>query len=208
MGGKHKEMTKDNHSSRHVSTLDLCYIAIFTAVIAVLAQISIPMPAGVPMTLQTFAVPLAGMVLGKRKGTWSVLLYLLLAAAGVPVLAGLKGGIGVLFGVTGGFLFSFPLMAYLAGWGEQIAEDGSLSPVIRHTARWSGLVLGAVLNYAAGTIWFMFAAQAPLAAALSGCVLPFLPTAVAKIVLVALTGPVLRRALLRAGLLTTQAGTN
>lgn len=184
-----------------ITTRDLCYIAVFTALISILAQISIPMPAGVPMTLQTFAVPLAGIVLGARKGTWSTVLYLLLAAVGVPVLAGLRGGIGMVFGVTGGFLLSFPLMAYLAGLGEAIHDDKKYSRAVRICARWSGLLLGALINYAAGTLWYMFAAQAPLSAALAGCVLPFLPTAAAKIVLVAMLGPVLKSAMLRAGLL-------
>ena len=190
--------------TKQKTTRDLCYIAVFTALICVLAQISIPMPAGVPMTLQTFAVPLAGVVLGSRKGTWSTLLYLLLAAAGAPVLAGLRGGIGMVFGVTGGFLLSFPIMAYLAGLGEEIHDNRSLGIALRVTARWSGLILGAVINYAIGTLWYMFAAQAPLSAALAGCVLPFLPTAAAKIILVALLGPVLKNALLRAGLLAAQ----
>ena len=67
---------------------DIIYIAVFTAIIAVLAQISIPMPGGVPMTMQTFAVPLAGIVLGAKRGTISTLIYVLLGFIGVPVFAG------------------------------------------------------------------------------------------------------------------------
>ena len=68
-----------------LSTQDITQIGLMTAAIAVLAQISIPMPAGVPMTMQTFAVPLAGILLGAKKGTFATVAYLLLGAVGVPV---------------------------------------------------------------------------------------------------------------------------
>ena len=89
-----------------LSVTDLCYIALFTALIAVLAQISIPLPGGVPLTLQTLAVPLAGIVLGPRRGTFSTLLYVLLGAIGIPVFANFTGGLGIVLGVTGGFIIS------------------------------------------------------------------------------------------------------
>ncbi|MBQ3790095.1 MAG: biotin transporter BioY [Lachnospiraceae bacterium] len=177
-----------------MTTLDLCLTAIFTAIIAILAQISIPMPAGVPMTLQTLAVPLAGIVLGAKRGTISTLLYVLLAAIGVPVLAGLTGGIGAVFGMTGGFIFSFPLMALAAGL---VANRGTKSPLL-----WLGLVLGAVINYAVGTVWFMFVTGTAFGAAFAACVLPFIPTSIIKILLAGLLGTLLRKTLVRAGLLT------
>ena len=74
---------KTNRSTLYVQ--DICHIALFTALIAVLAQISIPLPGGVPLTLQTFAVPLAGLVLGCRRGTLATAVYVLLGAVGVPV---------------------------------------------------------------------------------------------------------------------------
>ena len=177
-----------------MTTLDLCLTAIFTAIISILAQISIPMPAGVPMTLQTLAVPLAGIVLGAKRGTISTLLYVLLAAIGVPVLAGLTGGIGAVFGMTGGFIFSFPLMALAAGL---VANRGTKSPLL-----WLGLVLGAVINYAVGTVWFMFVTGTAFGAAFAACVLPFIPTSIIKILLAGLLGTLLRKTLVRAGLLT------
>lgn len=176
------------------STLDLCLTAAFTAVLAILAQISIPMPAGVPMTLQTLVVPIAGIVLGARRGTVSTLLYVLLAAVGVPVLAGMHGGIGAVFGMTGGFVFSFPLMALAAGL---VADRSVKSPLL-----WLGLITGTVINYAVGTAWFMFVTGTAFIGAFTACVLPFLPTTVLKILLAGLLGTMLRRTLLRAGLLT------
>ncbi len=93
---------------------NLVQIAAFTALLAIMAQISIPMPAGVPMTMQTLAVPLAGLILGANRGTLATVLYVLLGIFGVPVFAGFSGGPGIAFGITGGFIISFPLMAYLA----------------------------------------------------------------------------------------------
>ncbi len=185
------EAARKTESERSLSAKDLCYIAVFTAIIAVMAQISIPMPAGVPMTLQTLAIPLAGLVLGAKRGTLSALLYVLLGAVGVPVFAGFTGGLGIVLGVTGGFIITFPLMALAAG----LFADRDRVWIL------FGLIIGAVVNYAAGTVWFMISAGSPLSAALSACVLPFIPTAGIKIILAAWLGPVLRRALKKAGLI-------
>ena len=96
---------------------DFCFIGIMAAVTAVMAQISIPMPMGVPMTMQTFAVTLAGIILGSRRGALSMLVYLLIGVVGVPVFSNFTGGLPSLVGPTGGFLVSFPIMAYLIGLG-------------------------------------------------------------------------------------------
>ena len=92
-------------------TLDLCMIGVVTAVIVIMAQISIPMPLGVPMTMQTFAITLAGIILGSKKGAVASLIYVLLGAVGVPVFANFSGGYQLLVGPTGGFIISFPIMA-------------------------------------------------------------------------------------------------
>ena len=75
------------------SIQDLCGIAILTAVTAVMAQISIPMPFGVPLTMQTFAVTLAAIILGAKNGMISMMIYILLGAVGVPVFANFGGGL-------------------------------------------------------------------------------------------------------------------
>lgn len=96
----------------------LVLVALFAALLTVLSQISIPLPSGIPITLQTFAVALCGYALGTKLGTLSVAVYLLLGAIGLPVFAGFMGGIGVFFGVTGGFLWGFLVMAALCGTGR------------------------------------------------------------------------------------------
>jgi len=97
-------------------------VALFAAVIAVLSQISIPMPSGVPATLQTFAIALTGYALGKKLGPAAVAVFLALGAVGVPVLANFSGGIAKFVGVTGGFLWGFLPMAFLCGLGAEMPK--------------------------------------------------------------------------------------
>lgn len=94
-------------------------MALFTAVVAVLSQISFMLPFGIPLTLQTFAVALCGYTLGKRDGTVSILIYVLLGAVGVPVFAGFAGGFHKIIGMTGGFIVGFLPFAFLSGLGKE-----------------------------------------------------------------------------------------
>ena len=167
---------------------DMCLIGIFTAMITVLGQLSIPMPYGVPMTLQTLTIPLAGVVLGARRGTIATLVYVILGAVGLPVFAGFAGGIGVLFGATGGFILSFPLMALAAGIG---AEKGKVIPLA------CGLVIGAVINYLCGMVMFSLVTASSLWTAFAACVLPFIPTAIVKIILAGALGAWLKNILVK-----------
>lgn len=89
--------------------------AVMTALIAVSSQLSIPLPSGVPITLQTFAVAFAGYFLGAKAGAAAVLAYIVLGAAGAPVFASFTGGAQALVGLTGGFLIGFVPMAFLSG---------------------------------------------------------------------------------------------
>ena len=92
-------------------TIDMVYIAVFAVLIAICSWISIPTT--VPFTLQTFAVFLAVGVLGGKRGSLSVLIYILLGAVGIPVFAGFSGGFGVLLGQTGGYIVGFLFSALL-----------------------------------------------------------------------------------------------
>lgn len=168
------------------SIQDICSIAIMTAITAVMAQISIPMPLGVPMTMQTFAITLAGIVLGSKKGGMSILVYVLLGAIGVPVFAGFSGGFQNLVGPTGGFIISFPIMAYLIGLGVELKKK-ELFVLF--------LVLGTVSNYVVGVLLFCVVTQSPVATGITACVLPFIPTAIIKAVVASVLGLELRKRL-------------
>ena len=104
---------KENAKKR---TLRLITAALFTAITAVLSQTAIPTPFDVPLTLQTFAVALCGYVLGLA----STAAYILLGTVGVPVFSGFRGGVQVLFGATGGFIFGFLFLTGLCGVGVLI----------------------------------------------------------------------------------------
>ena len=129
-----------------MKTRDLSLIAVFAAVIAVCAWISIP--AAVPFTLQTLGIFLAVGLLGGRRGTISAAVYLLLGAVGAPVFSGFNGGIGYLLGATGGYLLGFLAMAAVM-WGLTAAlGDGPPAMAL-------AMVLGLLACYALGTSWFM-----------------------------------------------------
>lgn len=101
-----------------MKTKDMLYIAMFTAVVAVLGLIpTIYLPfTPVPITAQTFGVMLAGGILGARLGGLSLTLFLLIAAIGAPIIAGGRGGIPAFVAPNGGFLISFPFAALIIGY--------------------------------------------------------------------------------------------
>lgn len=104
---------------------NLTHIALFAALIAVLGLIPrIDLAAGVPITAQSLGIMLCGTVLGARRGALAVLLFLALVAAGLPLLAGGRGGIGVFAGPSVGYLLGFPVAAFVTGW---LMERTSLS---------------------------------------------------------------------------------
>ena len=164
-----------------ISVQDICSIAIMTAITVVMAQISIPMPMGVPMTMQTFAITLAGVILGSKKGGLSILVYVLLGAIGVPVFAGFSGGIGVLLNTTGGYIIGF-LFSALVMWG--IEKAFGKKPVVQILS----MVIGLLVCYALGTIWFMVVyarttGAVGLGTVLGWCVIPFIIPDLVKIAL-------------------------
>ena len=172
-------------------TMDLAYVAVCAALMAVCSWISIP--AAVPFTLQTFAVFCSLGFLGGKRGTAAILVYLLLGAVGVPVFAGFSGGIGILFGTTGGYLLGFILMGLIYWLGERLGRDSQGIRIV-------SMILGLLLCYAFGTAWFMFvyarqSGAIALGTALAWCVIPFLLPDLVKLGLALLLSGRLRRAL-------------
>lgn len=166
---------------------DYCKIAILTAITAVMAQISIPMPVGVPMTMQTFAVILTAIILGARNGMISMIIYLLLGMVGVPVFANFGGGLYYFVGPTGGFLVSFPIMAWIIGWGTEHKKQRGMF--------WVMLVIGTSVNFIVGALYYKFVMECSLMTAVTASVLPFIPMTVVKTVGAAVLGLKLRKRL-------------
>ena len=156
-------------------------IVVFAGLAAVCARINVPM-VPVPMTMQTFAVLLAGAALGPWRGGVAVLLYLALGAAGLPVLSDGASGLEHFTGPTAGYLFAFPVAAALAG---------ALYERARGVAARVGLLLAAhLLILAVGTAWL---ATAMGVAAIAAGFTPFLIGALVKSGLVAACAAALRR---------------
>ena len=177
-------------NNRKLSISEMCQIGSFIAIIIVCAQISIPMPYGVPMTLQTFAIMLAGMVLGPKKGTIAALIYVLLGAIGVPVFTAFSGGLGVIFGRTGGFILAFPFVALAAGIGGRGKSIFWLM---------SWLVTGTILLFTGGMLMFSLVTSISLMVSFSLVVAPFIPSEILKIIMVVVFGKIIKRALNRSG---------
>lgn len=158
-------MTENRRRSRS-AVKDMVFTAMFTALIAVCSILSIPV-GEVPITLQTFAVCLAAAMLGWKRGTLSVFIYLLLGAVGVPVFGGMTGGLGILAGPTGGYLIGFLPAALIIGFAAQKWQRKALPLTL-------AMVLGAIVWDTVGTAWFMVVTGMPLGESLMLCVVPFL----------------------------------
>lgn len=116
-------------TEKKLSTFQIVMTGVLAALLAVLSQVSIPLPTGVPVTLQTFAVALCGFVLGPAFGTLAAAVYLVLGAVGLPVFAGFTGGIGIFAGMTGGYLWGFLPMAFLCGLGKRAGRRLAAVPL-------------------------------------------------------------------------------
>lgn len=164
-------------AKKRFSTYDIVYIGVFACLIAICSWISIPTT--VPFTLQTMGVFAAVGLLGGKRGTAAVLVYILLGAVGMPVFAGFSGGVGVLFGSTGGYIIGF-LVSALLMWAME---------AVFHKAKWVlpvSMVLGLLACYAIGTVWFMVvyarsSGAVGLMTVLGWCVFPFIVPDLLKI---------------------------
>lgn len=177
---------------RTLSIQQLSVIGVMTAVICVLAPLSIPIGV-VPISFTNLAVYIALYVLGVKKGTISYLVYLCIGFIGVPVFSGFTSGPGKLFGPTGGYLIGFIFMAVIAGiFIDKFTDKMYLC--------FLGMALGTLVCYLLGTLWLAFVGEMDFRAALAAGVIPFIPGDLAKIVISMLIGPQIRKQLIKAGL--------
>jgi biotin transport system substrate-specific component len=176
-------------ANRRSTARDLAQIAIFAALIAALGlpgSITIG-SSGVPITLQTLGIMLTGAILGARKGFLSVLVFLVLTSAGLPLLAGGRGGLGIWAGPSAG---------YLVGWLAGVVVIGLLTArILPRYPLWQGIginLLGGVLViYLFGVTWL--AIRTSWGPAVTGAI-PFLPGDVLKAVVAALVAKQVHRA--------------
>ena len=173
-------MSNDVKKKAKLKTTDLVYIGIFAALIAVCAWLSIPM--AIPFTLQTFAVCLTAALLGAKRGTLTIAIYILLGMIGVPVFTGFKSGIAVITGPTGGYVAGFIFTALIIGFAADKLGSKLWITIL-------SMIIGVATCYLFGTVWYMIAYKTSFVSALSLCVVPFILPDLVKIILAAvLTG--------------------
>jgi len=173
-----------------MTTRDLVLIALFAAVTAVLGlfpALTLPIT-GVPVTAQTLGVMLAGSILGARRGGLALVVFLVLVAVGLPLLAGGRGGAAVFSGVTAGFLFSWPVAAFVIGWLTEKTWDRY---ALLHAVT-INVFGGILIIYAGGIAWMVAVAGIPLDKALYGS-LPFIPGDALKVIAAATAAVALKR---------------
>ena len=166
-------------AKRSLTTKEMAYIALFAIIIAICSWAAVPGP--IPFTMQTFAIFLSMGLLGGRRGTMAVGLYLLMGVVGLPVFASFTGGIGRLLGTTGGYIVGF-LFSALVMWAMEKAFGKSGKVLLL------GMILGLAVCYLFGTAWFVLVynhTSGPMGwmSALAICVVPYLVPDAAKIAL-------------------------
>lgn len=167
--------------------------AIMAALMCVLGPLSIPI-GPIPISLLTLAIYLAAFVLGPKECTISVLIYILLGAAGLPVFSGAAGGLAKLSGPTGGYIVGYLFLAFICSMFVKKSNANIIISVV-------GMIVATAVLYAFGTAWFMIEMKTDLVSSLTMCVFPFIPGDFAKIVAATLIGKALRVALTKANLL-------
>lgn len=156
---------------RKLKTIDVIYIGLFAALIAVCSWIQIPLT--VPITLQTMGICIASGLLGTKRGTFAVIVYILLGIIGVPVFAGFTSGIGIVLNTTGGYIIGFIFTTLIVGVITNLL--GKKAWVYAFS-----MVLGIAVCYIFGTIWFIVvynrgnANPTSLATVIGWCVTPFI----------------------------------
>ncbi len=149
-------------------------IGLFVAITAICSWITIPLPfTPVPINMATFAVIMSGLVLGARLGAISQIIYIFIGIVGMPVFSGFSSGFGVLVGPTGGYLMGYIFIALLSGI---LSKNHDYKIFI-------GIVLGNVMCYILGSLWFMYITESNLTTTLTLCVFPFILGDILKILL-------------------------
>lgn len=153
-------------------TLNVTLAASLGVLTAAGAYVTIPLPfSSVSITAQTFFVLLAGLLLGARWGATAMVIYLMIGAAGFPVFSGGAGGIGVMFGPTGGYLIGFVFAAFIVGYiAKRAVGKGSK---YRRGLFIMGMIVGSAVIYAVGVPWLALVTNFTLTEAVVFGLLPF-----------------------------------
>ena len=179
-----------------IPTHQLTTCALMAALMCVLGPMSIPI-GPVPVSFTNLVIYLTVYLLGMKGATISYLVYLLLGAAGMPVFSGYEGGLSKLAGPTGGYLVGFMLMALICGFVLEKSRAHAGITIV-------GMIVGTLVAYFFGTVWFVLEMQCQVWYALTVCVFPFIPFDLVKIVIATVLGKAVRSALAKSNLLPAQ----
>ena len=152
---------------------NMIYCSMFACIIAILAQIKIDLPSLVPITLQTLGIYLISCYLKPKLAFISTVVYLFMGIIGLPVFTGFKGGIELLLYPTGVYIFSFPIMVSITILIINKNKTTSFKIL--------AMIIGTIVCYLIGTLWFIFITDNSFVLALSMCVIPFIPGDIFKI---------------------------
>lgn len=167
-------LNNENTYRKKDNISDVVIIGFFVAIIAVCSQIIIPF-GQIPFTLQTLGVFLSASLLGARRATYSVFVYILLGAVGLPVFSAFSGGLGFLLGPTGGYIIGFLFTAFIVGFiTEKLGKTAWLLAL--------SMAIGLLLCYAFGTAWFCIVMKKDILYGLLCCVVPYIIPDIVKIV--------------------------
>ncbi len=180
---------------RNSKTANLTMIGLMTAVLCIMGPLSLVIPISpVPISLTNFAICLAVILLGMKRGTLVTLVYLFIGFVGVPVFSAFTGGPGKLIGPTGGYLIGFIFLALIAGYVMD-RFPGKVSWAVL------GMGVGTMVLYGLGTVWLAYSAGLTFSQALFAGVIPFIPGDAIKIGLAIMIGFPVKKRLLKAGML-------
>jgi biotin transport system substrate-specific component len=169
------------------SARDLALAGIFAAVTAIMAQISTPIPfTTMPISFGMVAVYATGILLSPKNAAMAQLVYLAVGAAGLPVFGGFRGGLGALFGPTGGYLFTYPVMVWIIAMAlnsvaalQSEGKNGKAKTIAKGA---TAICAAHLLLYLGGTLWFSATTANTFAVSLAKAVYPFIPLDIIKIV--------------------------
>jgi len=175
---------------KKISIRDMVMVALMAALTCILAPLSIAI-GPVPISLTNLVVYFSVILLGKRYGTLSYIVYLLIGLVGLPVFSKFQGGVAILVGPTGGYIIGFIFMAIIAGIFVERFDGNRFMYAV-------GMVLGTLVVYAFGTAWFCYIMDMGVMKALSLCVFPFVLVDLGKIILAVIIAPNMKRLIKKA----------
>ena len=190
----HKNIKGDFLMENKTKIYTLTTYAIVAALLCIFGPISIPI-GPIPVSLTILIICLSVYLVGMKGAVISYCIYLLLGAFGLPVFSGYQGGLAKLAGPTGGYLIGFIPLALISGFFFEKTKGNLIWTVI-------GMIIGIAVDYVFGTAWFVIQMDCEIGYALSVCVIPFIPIDLAKVVIANILGKLVRKPLLKAGLVS------